>query len=681
MTETVDITTEQINDLPLVLGIIEDRGIRRMIDARMTPHGGWQGISVGTVVSIWLCHLLMERDHHLVSVRDWAAARTHTLNALWGLTLRETALTDDRLANVLTMLSDAVDQAAVDHALLTDWIQVYALPITTVRLDSTSVSVYHDDPAPDGLLRLGHSKDHRPDLAQFKAMLASLDPLGLPVALQVVPGKQADDGLYIPAYDAAVRTLGRADVLVVGDSKMGARATRAHIAATQSAYLCAYRPAGATATDQIAGWIEDALAHSTRWQGLRTVDERTGEITTRAVIDAWERDQQDGDTAWTERVLVVRSTQMQAGLRRTRETALTRATEHLALLQRPPGRGRRVYRSRAALQQAVTAILTAARLDGIVRVDLAAETRRDGSPRWTVGSIAVDVAAWQALVDRLGWHVYVTNTTADQYTAPALVDAYRHQVIQERGFARLKTRNLHIRPIYLSDERRIAGLTWLLCLALRVLTLTAYRLRTALQQRGETLAGLNPASRAQTTRRPTTERVIAIFQNITRATVALPRTMLYHVTPLTPVQEHVIALLGLPPDLYLQVEPTRPCRDRDLLDARVVRQPLLDRPARMAKEVVRDDVEITRGVGMVDGLQQAQVADGVARGGGECDFLAVAHAQRPVEPHFLVPAAVFEWSLNAVAGWRPTWRGRERAGITVPSSSTQRVVAPGGGSV
>jgi len=34
----------------------------------------------------------------------------------------------------------------------------------------------------------------------------------------------------------------------------------------------------------------------------------------------------------------------------------------------------------------------------------------------------------------------------EQYTAPDLVDAYRHQVIQERDFARLKTRNLPSTP-------------------------------------------------------------------------------------------------------------------------------------------------------------------------------------------------------------------------------------------
>jgi hypothetical protein len=114
MTETLSITTEQINDLPFLLGLVEDMGIRQTIDAQIQPHGGWQGISVGTVVSIWLCHLLMERDHRLVSVREWAAARQQTLEDLLGVALRDTDLTDDRLANVLTMLSEPADEAALD---------------------------------------------------------------------------------------------------------------------------------------------------------------------------------------------------------------------------------------------------------------------------------------------------------------------------------------------------------------------------------------------------------------------------------------------------------------------------------------------------------------------------------------------------------------------------------------
>ena len=102
-----------VNDLRLLLGIMEDMGIRWMIDAQIRPHVGWRGISVGAVVSIWLCSILMGRDHRLVSVRDWAAARARTLGALLGVELRDTDLTGDRLANALTLLGDAADQRAM----------------------------------------------------------------------------------------------------------------------------------------------------------------------------------------------------------------------------------------------------------------------------------------------------------------------------------------------------------------------------------------------------------------------------------------------------------------------------------------------------------------------------------------------------------------------------------------
>src|SRR5215210_1809921 len=159
MQPELTITSEQINSLPLLLGIMEDMGIRQLIDQHITPHGHWQGISVGTAVTIWLSCLLQERDHRLVLVRDWATARAQTLNTLLDITLRETDCSDDRLANVLTMVGDPVTQAALDAALLQRWVRVYRLPTQTVRLDSTTVSVYHDPQEPDSLLQLGHSKD------------------------------------------------------------------------------------------------------------------------------------------------------------------------------------------------------------------------------------------------------------------------------------------------------------------------------------------------------------------------------------------------------------------------------------------------------------------------------------------------------------------------------------------
>ena len=97
----------------------------------------------------------------------------------------------------------------------------------------------------------------------------------------------------------------------------------------------------------------------------------------------------------------------------------------------------------------------------------------------------------------MGWQQYLTNATPAEYENTALLWTNRHQVFNERTFSRLKTRQLRIRPLFLRSEQRIVGLTWLLALALRLLTLTEFRLRTALQQRDEGLLGLNPAVPSQ----------------------------------------------------------------------------------------------------------------------------------------------------------------------------------------
>src|SRR6266540_1547154 len=550
------ITNEQVNSLPLLLGIIIDMGIRDLIDTHVTPHGNWEGASVGTVLSIWLSHILQERDHRLVTVRDWAADRVQTINTLLEITLRDTDCTDDRLATILTLLGDPTTQAALDAALLQRWVRIYRLPTETVRLDSTSVSVYHDDVEEDSLLQHGYSKEHRPDLRQFKLMLATLDPLGLPICCQPIAGNTGDNGLYVPSYDAAVAALGTNAVLV-GDSKMGDLPTRGHMVARASRYLSAYRPIHATS--EIAGWVDDALAHAATWLRIETVDRRTGELQLSAVIHPFERAQTWIDPAngqahtWTERVLVVRASAYQAGLRRLREQALARLTPDLLQLAQPPTRGRKRYSQESDLAQVVAKRIAEAKLDGVVQTALEEVRLRDGTTAWVVAAVWVDLRAWQAMVERLGWQIYVSNTTPDQYDVPTLVAAYHQQPIHERTFSRLKSRNLQLRPVFLRDERRIAGLVWLLCLALRVLTLTEQRLRTALLQQGAELVGLNPASRTQATTQPTTERMIRAFRNLTVTVVTGEGWEQRHVSSLNQTQQQILDLLGLPPDLYARL--------------------------------------------------------------------------------------------------------------------------------
>jgi hypothetical protein len=50
MNSQEEIRNEQVNDGPLLLGIMEDMGIRRPIVEEIERHGNWQGLSTGAVV-------------------------------------------------------------------------------------------------------------------------------------------------------------------------------------------------------------------------------------------------------------------------------------------------------------------------------------------------------------------------------------------------------------------------------------------------------------------------------------------------------------------------------------------------------------------------------------------------------------------------------------------------------
>lgn len=405
----------QSNRVPFLLGIIAQMGIRALIDAHVPPHGAWQGARVGTLVSLWLCSILAARDHRLVAVRDWVAARTPTCNAWLTVPLRDTDCTDDRRAKVLTMVGAETPQATLDARLLQQWLRVYRLPTETIRLDRTRVSVYHDPTDDTSLLHAGHSTDHRPDVRQCKALLATLAPLGLPLVCHTVAGNRADDGLSVPAYEAAVQARGTTAVLVVGESTMGAVAPRGHLVAKGSCYRCAYRPP--SASEEVATWRAQALARPATWQWLEKVDPKTGEIRAEVRIDAWERAPQWTHPltqrlhTWTERVRVVRSSASQTGLRRRRERALARLRAEWALLWQPAGRGRKRYRSREALEHTIAERVARAGLTGVVHTTVAEEPLPDGTTRGIVASVGGQWAAWQAVVARLGWQVDVINAS------------------------------------------------------------------------------------------------------------------------------------------------------------------------------------------------------------------------------------------------------------------------------
>ena len=108
-----------------------------------------------------------------------------------------------------------------------------------------------------GLLQFGQSKDD-PLRPQIKVMMGALDPLGMPLATDVLSGERADDGLYLPIIERIRRGLHKTGLLFVGDCKMSALETRAYLVRHQDWYLSPLPLTGATAAAMDA-WISEGV--------------------------------------------------------------------------------------------------------------------------------------------------------------------------------------------------------------------------------------------------------------------------------------------------------------------------------------------------------------------------------------------------------------------------------------
>ena len=560
----IEIQSERVDDIPLLVGQQQKMGLAEIIDESIIPHGGRQGLSVGQMVMVWLSFILSEADHRLSYVEPWVTKHQATLKQLIDPALKVADFTDDRLGDVLRYLSDDAHWTAIEQRLGQRVLRVYQVAAEQVRLDSTTVLLYHDAEEKT-LISYGHSKDHRPDLAQVKVMLGSLEPMGAPLVTQVVAGKSADDPLYIPAVDGVRAVVGQRGLLYLGDSKMEALETRAHLVAGGDYYLLPLSVKG-NQGDLLAELVQAALSDE---QELIDVYDETDEAQEpRLLARGYETSRSQSATVagesltWTERLLVIYSPSLGKRAQKGLEGRLQRAEQKLVALTPPPGRGKRQYDDRQALQTAAEAILQQHRVSALLTLRYERQvTQRHIRPYKDRPARTEETVRYQLHLQRdedalqehrrtLGWRLYALNLPAKQFSLIQAVRAYRGAPAIERNFSRLKGRPLGLSPVHLRREDHLVGLIRLLSVALRLLTLTEFVARRTLETTSDGLAGLYPGNPKQQTRRPTTERLLAAFKDITLSFVLLPGQSIVHITPLTPLQGRILSLLGLPTTIY-----------------------------------------------------------------------------------------------------------------------------------
>jgi transposase len=378
-----------------------------------------------------------------------------------------------------------------------------------------------------------------------------------------VAGHKADDRLYIPAINQVRAGVGQGGLLYVGDCKLMALETRAHLEAGGDDYLGPFALSQVSA-ETLDEYLQPVWAEQ---QPLIEVSRLGSDGKARLIAVGFERSQSltatvgDEVITWKERRLVIRSLAHAQAAEAALQQRLTKAQMVIeALTERK--RGKKALTELAALRQAAEAILTQYDVTGLLAVQYTEQVhkrhlRKYGSRPAKIRiehQVAVTVqpneTAIQATSRRLGWRVYGTNAPTAELSLEQAVLAYREEYLVERNFGRLKGKPLSLTPMYLQDDHRATGLIRLLSVGLRLLTGLEHVARRHLAETGTTLAGLYAGNPTRATHCPTTEAMLPAFKDVFLNFVDLGEQSCRHLTPLSDLQQKILTLLDLPGTIY-----------------------------------------------------------------------------------------------------------------------------------
>jgi transposase len=412
----------------------------------------------------------------LVHVQDWA--RTWAVGEAFGV--EPGLLNDDRIGRALDAIAPHLDQVAGSVGLAA--IEAFGIDVTRLHWDMTSISLHGDYEQAEQEFarpRFGHPKDRRPDLKQIQAGIAVAADGGVPVYHRAYDGAAGEVAQVIGAMHQLQRLAGPARMLMIGDSKLISYANLAAMDGRQVAFIAPAAKAYVSA-ETLAG-LDLAAAIAVDYLAARDEGksaERRGVWHVREDTMTLAGPRKKDPVLALRRIFVHSSARAQAAAT-ARAKKLDRARDDLARLER--GLGSRHYPDAAAVGARIAAIGRARRVADY----LIATTGTDpdtGKPTlvWHFDQHAINA---EAAAD--GWYALLTNLPADAADAEQVLRHYKGQEAVERRYQAFKG-PLAVTSLYLKNNRRIAALITVICLALLIFCLIERQVRQALAVRGAT---------------------------------------------------------------------------------------------------------------------------------------------------------------------------------------------------
>lgn len=519
-------TYERIDSIPLIISLAKKLNIDVIINKYIQRHGNMLGIGYGELTIGWLAFILTQANHRKSHVEKWSQEHPLTLKAMLSPNIRDKDFSDDRLSNLLKLLNDSDKWHKIEEDLWKAKIDVFELPVESVRLDATNTYGYHEIDEKSGLMQLGFSKEGKHDLPLLKLMAGVEGNTGSLIASDVVAGNKNDDILYLPLIQRIKPILGKQGLLYCGDSKMSSLGIREYLDRSQDYYLTPLQRIKGR-EEEFDAWIKKAV------DGQQPIKLVWKEKTLLGGGFEFNRDQANKDTGykWKERVIVFRSLNLATTQIEGLEKRLKNAeTKIAALTSQKKGKKPKDLQK---LKKAVETILKTHDVEGLIRVNWKkikivkeyqrTEIRRGKKRNGTYGieniyyeltSVIRDADTIQELYRLYGWRIYVTNMSIKKLSMDHAIIFYRDGWKIERMFHFLKSHPIGIQPLYVKGDDQLKGLFRLLTIALRLWTHMEMQVHKAMEDMNISVKGIYKGQPQKTTKTPSGELIVTTFENL-----------------------------------------------------------------------------------------------------------------------------------------------------------------------
>ncbi|EAZ92402.1 hypothetical protein CY0110_01714 [Crocosphaera chwakensis CCY0110] len=548
----------------MIIYWLKQMKVASIIDNNLaSPHGNRKGLSYGELAVLLLTYIVSEADHRICCLERWVKEHQRSLEGITGWEIQEKEGTDDRCGDLLRTLgiTESIDQ--IEISLSKHLVKAYKLPTQRARSDTTSFSVYHhitEDGEEESLIKFGYSKDKRPNLRQYRQMLATLDPLGMPLLGATLAGNGGDESEYLPTWRKMTEIIGHKEFLYLADSKASTWSNRALIHREGGIY-CFPLAMTQPRPKLLADWVKNPPTEVIK---IIEQDERESEPSLMGngfevpLGNIWVEPETEKIYQWQERWLVIKSNALASRQIKGLDSRLAKGEKALFSLEKRPGKDEKL------LEQKIQEILKSYRLTKYIEYSIEKKisykkvykgcgSRSEDSSYRRVRQTNL-ILNYQRLSTEIesfkivaGWRLYVTNATSERLSLTEAVQAYKQQWQPEMGFHRFKKGRLSALPIYFRDEEKIKGLMFLLTIALRVFTLMEFVVRRQLHQCKSSLARLYEGNPKRATNRPTAEKMLRAFNNIT---LYIHKDDSIEISGLNLLQQQILRLMNVEECIY-----------------------------------------------------------------------------------------------------------------------------------